>query len=57
MVASESARNQFLYSQELNHLNNEMKNIERLLSKGPLPFYNIEQIKEIQEQFNKFIST
>ena len=57
MVASDSARNKFVYSQELNHLNNEMINIERLLSKGPVPFYNIERIKERQEQLNKFIST
>ena len=34
-----------------------MKNIERLLSKGPLPFYNIERIKERQEQLKKLIST
>ena len=59
MIASDNARNKFLYSQELNHLNNEMKNIERLLAKGSsrLSFYNIEKIKERQEQLNKLIST
>ena len=59
MIASDNARNKFLYSQELNHLNNEMKNIERLLSKGSsrLSLYIIEKIIERQEQFKKIIST
>ena len=59
MVASDTARNKVVYSQELNHLNNEMKNIERLLSKGSsrLSLYIIEKIIERQEQFKKIIST
>ena len=56
-VASAYARNQFLYSQELNNLNNEMMVLDRLYGRGVKPYYNIDRIKSRQEELNKLIST
>ena len=52
-MASAYARNKFLYSQELNNLNNEMMVLDRLYGRGPKPYYNIDRIKSRQEELTK----
>lgn len=56
-LAIASARNNFLYAQELHNLNNEKMILEKLLEKKVIPYYNIDKIKARQELLKKLISS
>lgn len=53
---SATARNKFIYTQQLNNLTNDKDRIHNVLGKGSLPFKTIEQIDKRREELKKLIS-